>query len=98
MSLLKLSLIEVAGTPEQLGRAYGVACGERVRESVAQRQRAAKVYLRERGIRDAELILDLGRRCLEQLKLWDHEAWVEHRATAEGAGVDADELYAAANY
>jgi isopenicillin-N N-acyltransferase-like protein len=98
MALLKLPIIEVEGTPEAMGRAYGAACGERVREFVAQRQRAAKVYLRERGIRDQDAILDLGRRCLEQLKLWDHEAWVEHHATAQGAGLDAAELYAAANY
>src|SRR3954469_131039 len=98
MSLLQLPIIDVSGTPDELGRAYGKACGERVREFVAQRQRAAKVYLRERGIRDADLILDLGRRCREQLKLWDHEGWVELGATAEGAGIDADQLYAAANY
>ena len=80
MALLKLTIIEVAGTPEELGRAYGAACGERVRDFVAQRQRAAKVYLRERGIRDAEMILDLGRRCREQLKSWDHEGWIEQAA------------------
>ncbi len=98
MSLLELPLITVSGSTEAMGRAYGAAVAGMAREFVAQRQRAAKAYLRERGIRDAAAISDLGRRCLEQLKQWDHEGWLEHRGVAEGAGIPVDELYTAANY
>ena len=65
-----------------MGLAYGTACGEQVRAFVAQRQRAAKVYLRERGSRRDDLILSLGARCLELLRSWDHASWVEHQAEA----------------
>jgi hypothetical protein len=64
---------------------------------VAQRLRAARVYLHERGIRDEATFRDLGRRCLEALKEWDHDGWVEHCALAEAAGVDAVDLYTTGN-
>lgn len=95
--LLTLRTIEVAGTPEAMGRAYGEACRDAARAFVAQRRDAARAYLRERGQRD-DAILELGRQCLRALEAWDPEGWREHRATAEGAGIDAAELYAAGNY
>jgi hypothetical protein len=98
MGLLQLPRITVSGSPSEMGLAYGTACGAQVREFVEQRQRAAKIYLRERGVRDSSRILDLGTRCLELLRTWDPPGWIEHQATAEGARVDAAELYAAANY
>src|SRR3954469_13514001 len=98
MTLLQLRTVTAAGTPALLGREQGLQLAGLAREFVAQRQRAAKVYLRDHGIRDAGTIGDLGRRCLEQLRVWDHEGWIEHVALAEGAGIDAAELYTAANY
>ncbi len=97
MPLLQLRTIVLAGTPAQMGRAHGEALGEDIRAFADQRLRAAKVYLRERGIRDEAAFVDLGRRCLEQLKLWDRDGWDEHHAVAAGAGIAADLLYTACN-
>ncbi len=95
--MLELPIIEVAGTPEQMGRRYGEAVKPLVQAFVHQRVRAARAYLRERGFRDVGALTDLGRQCLDLLKSWDHEAWIEHHATAAGAGVDPVELYTTGN-
>lgn len=95
--LLKLPQIHVRGTPAELGRGQGEQLKAVIGEFVAQRLRAAKVYLYERGIRDEQTFRDLGRRCLESLKTWDNEGWIEHMALAEAAGVDAVDLYTTGN-
>ena len=95
--MLELPIIEVAGSPEQMGRRYGEAVKPLVQAFVHQRVRAARAYLRERGFRDVDALRDLGRQCLDLLKSWDHEAWVEHHATAAGAGVDPVDLYTTGN-
>ncbi|HEX3133042.1 MAG TPA: C45 family peptidase [Planctomycetota bacterium] len=96
-ALLKLPQIHVRGTPAELGRSQGKQLKPLIGAFVEQRLRAAKVYLYERGIRDEQTFRDLGRRCLEALKTWDHEGWVEHMALAEAAGVDAVDLYTTGN-
>ena len=95
--MLQLPCVVVSGDPAAMGRAYGSALREPIRAFVAQRVRAAKVYLFERGIRDDRALSALGAQCLELLNSWDHAAWVEHCATAEAAGVDAVELYTTGN-
>jgi len=98
MALLELRTITVSGSRTAMGQAYGQACAGAVQAFVAQRARAANIYLRERGLRNPQLISELARQCLEALHLWDQPSWAEHQATAQGAGVDAVALYAAANY
>ena len=95
--MLQLPQINLVGSSTAMGLAYGQALREPIRAFVAQRVRAAKVYLFERGIRDDQALHRLGAECLALLQTWDHEAWVEHNATAEGAGVDAVELYTTGN-
>jgi isopenicillin-N N-acyltransferase-like protein len=80
-----------------MGLAYGRALREPIRAFVAQRLRAAKVYLFERGIRDDQALRRLGEQCLDLLQTWDHHGWLEHGATAEAAGVDAVDLYTTGN-
>jgi isopenicillin-N N-acyltransferase-like protein len=94
--LLDLPRLTIAGDPEALGRAYGESLRAPIRAFVAQRLRAARDYLRERG-RDESALVALGNDCLARLQGWDAEGWREHRATAAGAGIDPAELYAAAN-
>jgi isopenicillin-N N-acyltransferase like protein len=96
-ALLKLPQIHVRGTPAELGRGQGEQLKPLIGAFVEQRLRAAKVYLYERGIRDEQTFRDLGRRCLEALKSWDNEGWVEHMALSEAAGVDAVDLYTTGN-
>jgi len=96
-ALLQLPLIHVRGTPAELGRGQGEQLKPLIGAFVEQRLRAAKVYLFERGIRDEQTFRDLGRRCLDALKSWDNDGWVEHMALAEAAGVDAVDLYTTGN-
>jgi isopenicillin-N N-acyltransferase-like protein len=96
-ALLTLPQIHARGTPAELGRAQGEQLKPLIGAFVAQRLRAAKVYLHERGIRDEQTFRDLGRRCLEALKSWDLDGWVEHMALAEAAGIDAVDLYTTGN-
>jgi hypothetical protein len=96
-TLFNLPLIHVRGTPSELGRGQGEQLKSVIAEFVAQRIRAAKVYLFERGIRDQAAFINLGRQCLALLKTWDYDGWVEHMALAEAASVDAVELYTTGN-
>ena len=96
-ALLALPQIHVRGTPAELGRGQGEQLKPVIGAFVAQRLRAARVYLHERGIRDEQAFRDLGRRCLEALQIWDHDGWVEHMALAEAAGIDAVDLYTTGN-
>lgn len=95
--MIELPIVETAGTPAEMGLAHGRAVRDRVQAFVDQRVRAMRVYLRERGVTDLEALRRIGAGCLERLRDWDREAWIEHAATAEGAGVDAIDLYTAGN-
>lgn len=96
--MLDLPQITVTGTPADMGRQQGEALRDRVRAFVDQRRVAARAYLAERGHKDTEALVHIGRKCLALLKTWDEPGWIEHHATAEGAGVDAVELYTYGNY
>jgi isopenicillin-N N-acyltransferase-like protein len=95
--LLELPLIQVRGSPAELGRGQGEQLAQPIRTFVAQRLRAARVYLHERGIRDERAFLNLGRQCLEALQRFDADGWSEHQALSAAAGVDPVELYTCAN-
>jgi len=96
--MLALPTITLSGTPSDMGRHYGATLRDKIHAFVEQRRVAAKQYLAERGHRDAEALTTIGRKCLNLLKTWDEPGWIEHCATAEGAGVDAIELYTYGNY
>lgn len=96
--MLELRQITVTGTPTEMGRQQGEALRETIHAFVAQRRVAAAGYLAERGHRDGEALIGIGRKCLAMLKGWDEPGWNEHCATAEGAGIDAAELYTYGNY
>lgn len=95
--MLELPIIRLAGTPAEMGLAYGRALRDPISAFVAQRVRAAKVYLYERGVRDDQALRKLGAQCLARLETWHRDGWVEHHATAEGAGVDPVDLYTTGN-
>ncbi len=96
-ALFELPQIHARGGPEQLGRAQGEQLAPSIRAFVAQRQRAARAYLFERGRRDEQAFVALGAACLAALRSFDEAAWREHQALAAAAGVGADELYTCAN-
>lgn len=97
MNLLPLPTLTVRGSPAEMGRQHGAALRAAIRGFIDQRQRAAKVYLYERGIRDLEPLNAITAACLDALRSWDHDGWIEHQATAEAAGVDPVALYLTAN-
>lgn len=96
-ALLELPQIHVTGSPTELGRGQGEQLKPMIQAFVDQRLRAARVYLRERGIRDEQTFRALGASCLAALEAWDHDGWVEHCALATAAGVDAVDLYTTGN-
>lgn len=98
MALLTLPRHIAIGTPAEMGRSQGEHFKGLIRAFVAERTRAARAYLRERGIRDDSALLALGRKCLTAYKAWDAEGHAEHLGIAEAAGVDAAELFTAGNY
>jgi isopenicillin-N N-acyltransferase-like protein len=95
--MLDLPIVECAGTPTELGHAYGSAVRAQVQDFVAQRQRAARVYLRARGHHDFVAFRTIAAACLDQLRTWHPDGWTEHHATASAAGVDPIDLYATGN-
>jgi len=101
MEPLELPTVTVRGAPRQLGRGQGEAFRDEIRAFAEQRQRAFAVYARERGGEDRararELFLSTAARCLDLLAEWDPLGYEEHCGVAEGAGVDAVDLYAIAN-
>jgi len=95
--MLELPRYTFSGSPTDIGHQHGEALRERIQAFVAQRLVAAQAYLAERGIDNQDAFLAIGRKCLNQLKTWDEEGWIEHLATAEAAGVDAVALYTTGN-
>lgn len=93
--MLELPVIEVGGAPRAMGRAHGEAVRGLVRGFMADRVRAGTVFVRQRR-RDGDFLATAAA-CLDLLRAWDPAGWDEHQGVAEGAGVDAVELYAAGN-
>ncbi len=93
----ELPQIEIAGTAREMGRQHGESLREKIVAFVAQRYDAASGYFAERDGPDLELLTEAGQACLEVAERWDPEGTEEHYGTAEGAGVDAVQLYAASN-
>ncbi len=78
-----------------MGLAYGEAARPLIAGFMADRVRAGNVFVRQRR-RDGDFLATAAT-CLALLKTWDPAGWEEHHGVAEGAGVDAVELYAAGN-
>lgn len=97
MPLLELPIVECRGDARALGHQQGEALRERVRAFIDQRLSAFDQYSRERGGPSVEQFLQAGARCLAVFSEWDPDGAREHAGIAEGAGVDANELYASTN-
>jgi isopenicillin-N N-acyltransferase-like protein len=96
--VLELRTIHCQGSPRELGRAHGEALRPEIASFVAQRLDAFRAYAAERGTSvGLEQFLDRGRRCFAVAAAWDPEGADEVSGIAEGASVDASELYAVTN-
>ena len=87
----------VSGTPEQMGRQYGEACGELIHAFVADRVAAVEEYLSEAGHSGTDALFAAGAACLEQVKAFDPQGYVEHLGLASGAQIDPFRLFTTAN-
>ena len=94
---LQLPQLQLSGSVRQIGLAHGAALRAQIRDFVPMRFTATLAYLRELGHTDVAPLIDIGRRCLAAHAAWHPAGHAEHVAIAEGAGVDAVELYTAAN-
>ncbi len=90
--------VHISGSPRDMGRAYGEALRDQISTFVPHRLSATKVYLGARGFDREPDLLAAGAACLASLKAWDEPGWEELVGTAEGARVEPEALYAAANY
>jgi len=94
--LLELPLVDVAGTPAQMGEGHGAALRDLVRAFVPMRLHAARDWGAPFGV-DVADVLRAALACLDVHSRWDPAGAAEHHGIARGAGVDPVELYAAAN-
>lgn len=95
--MIELPTITVRGTPRAMGLAQGEARRAGIHAFVAERLRACRVYLFERGHRDLQPLLTASRACFAAHEAWDPIGASEQRGIADGAGIDLVELYAASN-
>lgn len=102
-ALLDLPKLTVRGTPTEMGRQHGQALAAQIRAFVAMRLEAALLWGNTIGSTagtGAVTVPDLiaaGRRCMDAYAAWHPDGFAEHCGIAQGAGVDAGELYTAAN-
>jgi isopenicillin-N N-acyltransferase-like protein len=81
----------------EMGRAHGEALRAEIQKFIHGRTLALEAYAEKRGRSDVSRFQALGAECLSRAAAWDPDGAAEHRGIAEGAGVDADLLYAIAN-
>lgn len=93
----ELPQIEISGTAREMGRQHGETLREKIVAFIAQRYEAASGYFAERSGPDLSELTAAGKACMAAAERWDPEGTEEHFGTAEGAGVDPIELYAASN-
>ncbi len=93
-----LTLVEVSGSPADMGRSFGEQLRDMIQRYVPHRLNAAKEYLDARGFDGQADLRGAGALCLDALKRWHKPGFDEFVATADAAGVDRRDLYAAVNY
>ncbi|WP_412546762.1 C45 family autoproteolytic acyltransferase/hydolase [Maricaulis sp. MIT060901] len=94
---LELPLFTVQGTPHQMGLAYGIQCRDMISAFVADRVTAVETYLRERGHLGTDPLFECGAACLELVRDFDPNGYIEHMGIAEGAGIDPVKLFTTTN-
>ena len=97
MMTMELPQFTVSGTREEMGRQYGELCRDLIHGFVEGRVLAVEAYFAEAGHRDTRPLFESGAACLEQVREFDPEGYVEHLNIAEGAGIDPVTLFTAAN-
>ncbi len=95
---MELETIEVAGTPREMGRAYGEAKREAIQRFVDMRFAAVAGYFKDRGRpNDWPQVTEVGAKGFELYKAWDPEGYEEQFGVAEGADIDPVRLFTICN-
>jgi len=93
---MKLPVIELAGTPQEMGRALGEACRDMTGELYELRMREAVAFagrFNRQVLRDE--VLGLCQRCLDLTHQYDPRGYEELIGIAEGSGLTQAQVYAA---
>ena len=93
---LLLRVIEVAGTPAEMGRSHGEQLAPLIRAFVTSRLAVTTTQLASVGV-SPESYLASAAASLDTLQSWDPDGYMEHCAIAQAAGVDPVKLLAAGN-
>lgn len=94
---LTLPQLTVTGTPQEMGRQYGVHYRDMIQAFVADRVTVVDAYLRRRGHAGVDTLFEAGAACLARVRDFDPRGFAEHHGIAEGAGLDPVRLFTTAN-
>ena len=90
-----LPIVELAGSPRDMGEAFGEICGEEMRELYALRMRAAIQFAHSKGKTFTERqVLGVCRQCLIATAAYDPIGYEEFLGIARGAALSPEQLYA----
>lgn len=95
---MDLPQITIEGSPRAMGLGHGEQLREPIQRFVEHRIQATHAYLDERSHSADFDLRDVARQCLEIVRDWDPDGYEEHIGVADGADVNAADLYAAGNY
>ena len=84
-----MNVIELAGTPREMGRQFGEALREQSRAFAEMRLNGCVEKCRELGLQkvDARFVLEVCDRCVDYHRRYDEAVWEEMAGIAEGAGL-----------
>ena len=92
-----LPKLTLRGTPSQMGQQHGEHLRAMIQSFVPMRFAATAEFLAGMKLGSVQELVAVGRRCMQAYADWHPEGYQEHCGIALGAGVDAGELYTAAN-
>jgi isopenicillin-N N-acyltransferase-like protein len=92
---MDLPVIELSGSPQQMGEAFGEDTARAARELYALRMGAALAFAGQHGRRLTEAqVLDACRECLPATRAYDPDGYAEFAGIARGAGLTEAQGYA----
>ena len=96
-ALIELDIVDVSGSPRELGRGQGEALRPRIQKFVQMRLDAMAGYFAERGQQGHERVPELGAAGLKIYAEWDPEGYEEHLGLAEAADIAPELLWTVTN-
>jgi len=94
-NLGELPIIELGGTPREMGQAFGELCKGDIREFYEVRMKLAILFAREHGRRLSEAeVLGICRESLTPTQEFDPEGYEEFCAIGAAAGLSPEQTYA----